>query len=368
MNDLRFAFRQLLKNPGFTAVAVLTPALGIGATTALFSVVYGVLISPYPYARPQEIWTPGLRAPNANQQMRPYRPNEYLEIAKLPVFSEVMATGPGTVLLTGEFAPETIRGIRVSANAFNFLGVPPVLGRTIQPADIRSTGEPEPVTVLSFKRWQRLFGGDPNVLGKTLRLDDQPHTIIGVMPSRFGWWTDDGVWLPMGIDSRDQRGVFPITRLKPGVSASVAKEQLHVLHQELAKANPSGFPRDEFVTLLTNYLDITAASGEMQRSLKLLFGAVGFLLLIACANVANLQLARATSRAREMAIRLSIGAGRGQLVRQLLTESVLVSLLGGVLGLLFAFWITHLMVTLMPSSYVPNEARIEVNRYVLFFC
>jgi putative ABC transport system permease protein len=368
MKDLKFAVRQLQKNPGFAVIAVLTLALGIGATTALFSVIYGVLISPYPYARPQEIWTPGLHSVKANQPMRPYRQDQYLEMAKLPVFSEVMATSPGSVLMTGEFAPETITGIRVSGNAFRFLGVPPVLGRTIQPSDIRSTGEPELVTVLSYQRWQRLYGGDPNVLGKTLRLDDQLYTIVGVMPPRFGWWTSDGVWLPMGTLTPTQQSAFPIVRLKPGVSSSVARQQLHALQLELAKANPSGFPSDEFTTSLTNYLDITAASGAMQRSLRLLFGAVGFLLLIACANVANLQLSRATSRAREMAVRLAIGASRGQLVRQLLTESVLVSVLGGALGLLFAFWITHLMVTLMPSFFVPNEARIEVNDRVLFFC
>jgi putative ABC transport system permease protein len=368
MTDLRFALRQLLKNPGFTAVAVLTLALGIGATTALFSVIYGVLISPYPYARPGEIWTPGLRSAASNQRMRSYRLNEFQAMARLPAFSDVMATGPGSVLLTGEFAPETLRGIRVSGNAFHFLGVPPLIGRTIQPSDVRATGEPEPVTVLSFRRWQRLFGGDTNALGKTLRLDDQPHTIIGVMPPRFGWWTDDGVWLPLGIDSRDQRGVFPIVRLNPGVPSAVAEQQLHVLQREWAKVNPTGFPREEFTTLLTNYLAITAASGEMQRSLQLLFGAVGLLLLIACANVANLQFARATTRSREMAVRLSIGARRGHLVRQLLTESILVSLLGGLLGLVFAFWITHLMVALMPGSFVPNESRIEVNRYVLAFC
>src|SRR5438445_11720319 len=160
MNDLKFAFRQLLKNPGFTAVAVLTLALGIGAATALFSVVYAVLISPYPYARPGEIWTPGLRSVNADQRMRPYRLNEYLEMARLPVFSDVMATGPGSVLLTGEFAPETIRGIRLSGNAFNFLGVPPVFGRKSQASDIRATGQQEPVIVLSFRRWHKPEGNE----------------------------------------------------------------------------------------------------------------------------------------------------------------------------------------------------------------
>src|SRR5882762_9227219 len=135
MNALRYAFRQLLKNPGFTAVAVLTLALGIGAATALFSVIYGVLLSPYPYAKPQEIWTPGLLSPKANQRMRPYRLNEYLEMARLPAFSDVMATGPGSVLLTGEFAPESIRGIQVSGNAFQFLGVPPLIGRKNQPSE-----------------------------------------------------------------------------------------------------------------------------------------------------------------------------------------------------------------------------------------
>jgi predicted permease len=358
---------MLLKKPGFTLVAVLTLALGIGATTALFSVVYGVLISPYPYAKPEGIWTPGLRTAQSNQQMRPYRLNEYLEMARLPVFADVMATAPGRALLAGEYAPETLQANRLSGNAFNFLGVPPLLGRTIQPSDIRPTGEAEPVTVLSFRRWQRLFGGDPNAIGKTLRLNDQPHTIIGVMPPRFGWWTDNGVWLPLGTNSRDAQTVFPITRLKPDVTPAAAEQQLHALQLELAKANPSGFPKDAFTTHLTNYLDITVASGTMQRSLRLLFVAVGLLLLIACANVANLQLARGTARTREMAIRLSMGARRGQLVRQLLTENVLVSLLGGLLGLLFAYWITQLMVALMPSFFVPNEARIEVNSYVLYF-
>jgi putative ABC transport system permease protein len=365
--DIKYGIRMMLKHKGFTAVAVLTLGLGIGATTALFSVVYGVLISPYPYAKPHEIWTPGVVSVKANQTMRPYPMAAYREMAKLPAFADVMATQPGNVLLTGEHAPENFGGIRVSGNAFQFLGVPPLLGRTIEPSDIRADGEPERVAVLSFRRWQKLFGGDPNALGRKLRLNDEDYTVIGVMPPRFGWWTENGVWLPLGTAARDAPMVFPIARLKPGVTAA-AEPQLHALHLEVAKDPLARFPHEAFTTRLTNYLDITAASGEMKRSLRLLFGAVGFLLLIACANVANLQLAKATARAREISIRLALGAGRGQLVRQLLTESVLLSLLGGLLGLLFAYWITQLMVTLMPSNFVPNEARIEVNGRVLFFC
>jgi predicted permease len=368
MNDFKFAFRQLFKNPGFTAVAVLTLALGIGASTALFSVVYGVVISPYPYARPQEIWMPGLRTAKADQRMRPYRPEGFKEMAGLSTFADTMATRPGSMLLSGEYNPETVRTIELTANAFNFLAVPPLLGRTIQPTDVQPSGEPEPVAVLSFGRWQKLFGNETNALGKTLHLDDRLYTIIGVMPSRFGWWTDDGVWIPMDMRSEAQRGVFPLVRLKPGVSASAARQQLHELQVTLAKQSPGAFPKEDFTTTLSNYLDMTVASGAMTHSLYLLLGAVGFLLLIACANVANLQLARATTREREMAIRLSIGASRRQLIRQLLAENILVSLIGGVLGLLLAFWTTTAIAALLPGNLVPNEARIQVNQQVLFFC
>ena len=366
--DVRYAARGLRRNWGFSLVALLSLGLGIGATTSIFSVVYGVLISPYPYAKPGEIWAPEIQDLKDPQRSRGFHHvREYVEIKKLPAFSETMATLPGGRLLSGEHAPENFQAIAVTANAFHFLGGRPVLGRTIEPSDLKPDGQPEPVIVLSYKAWQRLFDGSPKALGKTLTLDDQPFTVIGVMPPRFGWFTNEGGWVTLPEDSRDDRGVAAIVRLNKGISPKVAEAQLQALYAQLAQQRPDDFPKTGFSTTLHNYLDITVASGEMQSSLQLLFGAVGFLLLIACANVANLQLARGTARAQEIAVRMSIGAGRGRVFRQLLTESLALSLAGGVLGILFALGITKAVVALMPEFYVPNEARITVNVYVLVF-
>jgi putative ABC transport system permease protein len=366
-HDVRYAVRSFRRHPAFFAVALLSLTLGIGATTAIFSVIYGVLIAPYPYARPGEIWSPTARSLDGRSTRGAYTIDEFLELTKLPAFSEVMATGFDTVVLTGEFAPESFGAILLSGNAFRFLGVPPVAGRTIQPSDIRSTGDAEPVVVLSYRVWMRLFNGDPAAIGRTLRLNDRPHTIVGVMPPRFGWYGNDTIWLPLGTTIREGRRVIPIVRLAPGVTAKTAEDQLHALHVRLAKETPAAYPSKGFTTHLTNYMDITVASGEMRNALLLLLGAVGFLLLIACANVANLQLARASARAREMAVRLSIGAARWRVLRQLLTESVLLSLIGGAAGVLFAIAATKAITALMPEFYVPNEARVSINTTVLLF-
>src|SRR5882724_10813514 len=199
VQNLRFGLRMLLKNPGFTFVAVITLALGIGANTAIFSVIYGVLIDPYPYANAQGIWAPQMISSKSPNGRRSYLMGEYLEAAKLAPFSDVMATSFDNVLLTGDRAPESFQGILLSGNAFNFLGVKPTLGRTIQPSDIQPSGDATPVVVLSYITWQRLFDSDPGAIGKTLRLNDQPHTVIGVMPPRFGWYGSDTIWLPMQI-------------------------------------------------------------------------------------------------------------------------------------------------------------------------
>src|SRR5258705_7169183 len=364
--DLWYAARSFRRSPAFMLVALLSLTLGIGATSAIFSVIYGVLIAPYPYARPGEIWAPQIGALDGRGG-HTYSLDELRALSEVPAFSDVMATSVETVLMTGEFAPESFGGVLLSGNAFNFLGVAPVVGRTIQPADIRPDGEAEPVVVLSSRLWLRLFEGNPSAVGRTLRLNGRPHTIVGVMPPRFGWYGSEGVWLPLSPARRDIPWINPILRPAPGVSEAVAEEQLIALNKRLALEKPASFPGSGFTTRLRNYLDVTVASGEMQTSLRLLLGAVAFLLLIACANVANLQLACGTARAREMAVRMSIGAGRRRLLRQLLTESVLLSLAGGALGVLFAFGAIRSIVGLMPEFYVPNESRVAINLPVLVF-
>ena len=366
--DVRFALRSFRKDAGFTAVALLSLMLGIGASVALFSVVYGVLIAPYPYARPNQIWAPAVLGPHdALRGWHWYSQREMQEIEKLPAFAEVMATSVRPVLLTGGINPENFYGVYLTGGAFNFLEVKPLIGRTIQPFDIGPGGEPAPVVVLSYGFWQRFFSGDPHAIGRTVTLDDVPRTIIGVMPPRFGWWTNEAFWLPLRTDLKDNSGVAVIMRLAPGVTPHAAEQQMNQLNQRFAAERPEDYPKGQLRTVLLNYMDITTASGAMADSLHLLFAAVALLLLIACVNVANLQLARTTGRAREIAMRLAIGAGRGRLVRQLLTESVLLSVVGGALGVMFALGATRLIVVLLPPNYVPNEARIVINGWVLLF-
>jgi predicted permease len=364
--DIGYAIRSFRRSTAFVLVALLSLTLGIGATSAIFSVIYGILIAPYPYATPGEIWAPAVR-PLEGRGGRAYALDELRPLSEVPAFSDVMATSFETVLMTGEFAPESLGGVLMSGNAFNFLGVPPIAGRTIQPSDIGPNGDAEPVVVLSHRLWLRLFEGDRSAVGRTLRLNGRPHTVIGVMPPRFGWYGNDAFWLPLSPTRTDIPWINPIVRLAPGVTKEAAEAQLSAFHQRLAAEKPTTFPPKGFKTTLQNYLDVTVASGEMQTSLQLLLGAVAFLLLIACANVANLQLARGSARAREMAVRMSIGAGRGRLLRQLLTESLMLSLAGGALGVLFAFGAIRTIVALMPEFYVPNEARVEINILVLLF-
>lgn len=365
VQDLAYAARILGKAPGFTLVSVLILALGIGVTTAMFSVVYGVLLDPYPYAKSGEIWVPWI-TDNATGRVIDFELSDYLEIAKLPAVAAAMATSFDDALLTTEAGPQTVESRRISGSAFPFLGVAPVVGRYFTPADIKPDGESEPVLVLTHQLWLRLFAGRPDAVGKTVLMDDTPYTIIGVMPDRFGWYTNQGLWMPLPTTD-PHRGVRPIVRLRPGVTREVAGQQLQSLFTRLSRAHPERFPKNGFSAQMVNYLDVTQASGAMQASLHALFWVVGVLLLIACTNVANLQLARGVSRSREIAVRMALGASRRRIVCQLLTESMGLSLVGGGLGVFFAYAFERALVYLMPAAYLPNEVRVSLNGWVLFF-
>src|SRR4029453_1492244 len=237
IQDLGYALRSFRRSPAFVLVALLSLTLGIGATSAIFSVIYGVLIAPYPYAKPAEIWAPEVRAVDGRGG-HGYTLDELRALSEVPGFSSVMAPAMQPVLMTGEFSPETFNGVLLTGNAFNFLGGPPVIGRTIQPSDIAPDGEAAPVVVLTHRLWLRLFEGSPSALGRTLQLNGRPHTIIGVMPPRFGWYGNEGFWLPLAPNRADLSFINPIMRLKPGVLAAAAEEQLKALNQHLAAEKP----------------------------------------------------------------------------------------------------------------------------------
>ena len=363
--DITYSLRMIRNNPGFTAICVLVLALGIGATATMFSVVYGVLVDPYPYARSNEIWDPSVADAKTNQEIG-FTVGDYLEMAKLPGVASAMATSHGDMILSGEYGPRYVSARHISGTAFQFLGVPPIYGRTFTPADVRPNGTVEQVVVLSYGFWKGVFHGSPDIVGRTIMLDDNPYVVIGVMPDRFGWYTSFGLWLPLPTTDLT-RWATPILRLKPGITKDVGEQQLLSLFRRIALEQPTRFPKGEISARLQNYLDVTSASGEMQSSLEALFFVVGILLVIACTNVANLQLARGSSRRREIAVRLALGAGRARIVRQLLTESLVMSLAGGALGLALAYGFKQGIVALMPPAHIPNEARVTINLWVLAF-
>jgi predicted permease len=362
VQDLRYAFRQFLKSPGFAISAVLSLMLGIGATTAIFSVVYGVLLDPYPYKDANRMVHVELKDKNGRGPLLIVNGTQAQEVLKASSVDDAFLQDEKRENLTGDKFPVSVLVGLYSPNMFDYMGVPPLLGRQFTPADAPG-GNPAPVAVLSYLFWQRQYGASHDVIGKSIELDHTPYTVIGVVPPRFTWGDDD-VYLP-AMPSADPHYYWnSFIKLKPGTKYPAAQAEMQLLVDRFAKDDPKNYPQERRVKVVSLNEEVL---GRFAGTLVFLFGAVVVLLLIGCANVSILLLARGTARQHELAVRTSMGAGRGRLIRQLLTESVLLSVTGAALGVLAAYWGVKALSTMLPYYSFPHEAAIHVNAMVLIF-
>ncbi len=363
LQDIRYALRQLHKSPGFTTSAVVALALGIGGTTVIFSVVYAVLLQPLPYVGSERLVT--VHVDDAHKRGPGKGENEFLTTHFLEierenrVFDAVLGVHPRDAVLTGTAAPERFDCALVTANTFSVLGVAPAFGRTPTAEDVKP--DSPPLVVLSYKVFERSFGKDPTIVDKTILLDDQPTTVIGVMPRNFAWWNGD-IWMPVDLGrvtgSMYDRTFWLYGRLKPGVSKQEATANLDLVLKHLASSSPQDYPKEPAAELET-YAD--SVVGSFRLTLFLLLGGVSVLLLIACGNVASLLLTRATVREREIAIRSVLGASHGRLVRQLQVESVVLAFAGAVGAVALAVLGSRLAASIIPPGTIPQEATIRLN-------
>jgi len=377
--DLAYGFRMLLSNPRFTLVAVLSLAIGIGANTAIFSVTNALLLKPLPYKDADRLVILWQRSPGLNVAQDWFSPGQYLDLkAENRVFEELAATIDASYNLTGAGRAERVEGARVSSSLFKLFDVQPVLGRVFN-SDEDGEGKPT-IAILSHAFWQRHFGGSKDVVGKSLSLNGNPVEIVGVMPDGFSLNKEVMptvnkisnaellLSLPMGESKRTVRtnedyNIFG--RLRSDVTLAQAQADVDRIVSTMKQQYPENYsPSSGFLISVVPLLQQVV--GEVRRPLFILLGAVGFVLLIACANVANLQLSRGAARQKEIAVRAAVGAGRGRIIRQLLTENVLLSLIGGLLGLVLAVAGTMILRSVGPNA-LPRLNEITVDGRVLTF-
>jgi predicted permease len=371
IQDVRYALRTLCKSPGFAVIAVITLALGIGANTAIFSVVNTVLLARLPYRDPDRLVMVWGINPKQSGETSPVSPGVFSAWkSESKVFEEMAASTDDLDTITGGGDPEMVVGYDFSAEYFKVLGARPELGRTFLPEEDRP-GAPN-VAVLSDKLWRRRFGADPTIVGKAINLGKTPYTVVGVMSPTFRYPDKVEIWTPLALSPSsatnwNDRYLRVLARLAPGVTLDQAQAQMNLLAQRLAKEHPDT-NNGEGVVLKPLRSQL---AGDIRLPLLVLLGAVGFVLLIACANVANLLLARSASREHEIAIRTALGARRARLVRQMLTENALLSVLGGVAGVTLAIWSRGFLLTLFPNNIsnlnIPTVEAIPMDWRVLGF-
>lgn len=364
VQDVLFALRQLVKHRVYAITAILSLALGIGATAAVYSVLYGVLIDPYPYRDANHIAFIEMQDKNGNGGQLQFTLAQLNEIRQAKSVEDAILEDRTHLVATDGEMPQPVATLRMTGNGFQFLGAPPILGRLFSADEAPEGAAPPPVAVISFLFWKKHFGSDPAVLGKVLELNQQKYTVIGVVGPRFTW-TDADVYVPMPPDAGDKVHFNTLIRLRPGVSTDAAAGEIAGIVQQISHTDRSLVPQDGYRIKVESLND--GLLGQFKGTLILLFVAVALLLAIGCGNVSILMLARGTARQQELATRLALGASRLRVMRQLLTEAVLLSVTGGILGMVFAYIAIRLITGLLPEYSIPHEVVISLNLPVLFF-
>lgn len=360
--DLSFTVRQMRREPLFSLVSCLSLALGIGATTVMFTVVYSVLINPYPYKDADRIMHIHIFDKGAFLTDLLLSSSQFQRFQASRVLDDAVAMDQAPMSETGSEVPQSVLAGHLSANAFEFFGVPPLMGREFTLQDARDSSHPEKVVVLSHHYWKKHFSGQSAVIGKTLQLNRENYTIIGVLPVRFAWWNCD-LYTPLAYAADPDRTAMVFARIKSGIDLTVAQKELQTSIQEFANETPKHFPRALSVGLVP-LNDIFV--GSFAGTIYVLLGAVCLLLIIGCTNVSILLLARGRSRTHELAVRAAIGGTRRRILSQLLTESIALAAIGGAVGILFAAGGGALIPRFLPDGTFPSEAAFGLSFPVLF--